>query len=111
MRLGKLNLPSLSIDELWALHEEVGATLSKKIASEKRELEERLAKLNRGLIGKLAIKRAALQIGDAEFAAHILQSCQNFKTRPIQRKPGRVVASSRAGWWLSSRLEGRQAIF
>jgi hypothetical protein len=35
----------------------VGATLSKKIASEKRELEERLAKLNRGLIGKSAIKR------------------------------------------------------
>ena len=92
MRLGKLNLPSLSIDQLWALH-----------ASEKRELEERLAKLNRGLIGKLAMHR--------EFAAHILQSCQNFKTRPIQRKPGRVVASSRAGWWLSSRLEGRQAIF
>jgi DNA-binding protein H-NS len=65
VRLGKLNLPSLSIDELWALHEEVGATLSKKIASEKRELEERLVKLNRGLIGKLAIKRAALQVGDA----------------------------------------------
>ena len=64
MKLGKFNLPSLSIEELWALHEEVGATLSKKIASEKRELEERLAKLNRGLIGKSAIKRGALLIGD-----------------------------------------------
>ena len=62
MKLGKFNLPSLSIDDLWALHEEVGAALSKKIAAEKRELEERLAKLNRGLIGRSAVKRAALQI-------------------------------------------------
>ena len=64
MKLGKFNLPSLSIEELWALHEEIGVTLSKKIASEKRELEERLAKLNRGLAGKSAIKRGALLIGD-----------------------------------------------
>jgi DNA-binding protein H-NS len=64
VKLGKFNLPSLSIDELWALHEDVGAALSKKIAAEKRELEERLAKLNRGLIGRSMVKRAALQIGD-----------------------------------------------
>ena len=64
MKLGKFNLPSLSVDELWALHEEVGSTLSRKIATEKRELEARLAKLNRGLNGKAAIKHAALQIGN-----------------------------------------------
>jgi DNA-binding protein H-NS len=43
----KLNLSSLSIDELWVLHEEVGAVLSDRITAEKRDLEERLAKLNR----------------------------------------------------------------
>ena len=63
MKLSKFNLPSLSIDELWGLHEEVGALLSKKITEEKRELEERLAKLNRSLASdKTAISRAA-QIG------------------------------------------------
>jgi DNA-binding protein H-NS len=64
VKLSKFNLPSLSIDELWGLHEEVGALLSKKITEEKRELEERLAKLNRSLASdKTAINRAASQIG------------------------------------------------
>jgi DNA-binding protein H-NS len=58
----KFNLKSLSIDELWALHEEVGAMLSERITAEKRELEQRLAKLNTGLISdKANIKRAALR--------------------------------------------------
>ena len=65
MKLDKFNLPSLSIDELWALHEEVSAMLSKKITTEKRELEERLAKLNRGPASdRAAVKRAILQSGD-----------------------------------------------
>ncbi len=65
MKLGKFNLPSLSIDELWALHEEVGAMLSKRITAEKRELEERLARLSRSPISdKATTKRAALQNGD-----------------------------------------------
>lgn len=71
MKSSKFNLPSLSIDELWALHEEVGAVLSEKITTEKRELEKRLAKLNRGsMSGKLLIpnkatmKRAVSQRGE-----------------------------------------------
>jgi DNA-binding protein H-NS len=65
VKLSKFSLPSLSIDELWALHEEVGATLSKRITVEKRELEERLAKLNRSSVSNNAtINRAALQMGD-----------------------------------------------
>ena len=40
--MSKPNLSALSIDELWALHEEVGAILSKKITAEKRDLEDRL---------------------------------------------------------------------
>lgn len=71
VKLNKFNLPSLSIDELWALHEEVGAVLSEKITTEKRELEKRLAKLNSGSIsgkilmtGKPTIKRAFSQRGE-----------------------------------------------
>ncbi len=64
-QVSKLNLSSLSIDELWALHEEVGAILSQKITAEKRDLEQRLASLNRGPTSdRAAIKRAALQNGD-----------------------------------------------
>jgi DNA-binding protein H-NS len=62
MKLGKFNLKSLSVDELWALHEEVGTMLSEKITAEKRALEERLAKLNSGLMsGEATINRAASQ--------------------------------------------------
>ena len=43
----KLNLSSLSTEELWALHEQISANLAEKIAIEKRGLEERLARLNR----------------------------------------------------------------
>ena len=61
MKLSRVELKSLSIDELWALHEEVGALLSERISAEKRELEARLAKLNRGLVEKAPIARAALK--------------------------------------------------
>jgi DNA-binding protein H-NS len=58
----KKNFLSLSVDELWALHEEVSELLSKKIKLEKRKLEERLAKLNSGSIsgeGTIRIVSAA----------------------------------------------------
>ena len=47
VKFRNLDLNSLSIDELWALHEEVDAVLSERILTEKRALEERLARLNR----------------------------------------------------------------
>jgi DNA-binding protein H-NS len=53
MKFGKFNLLSLSIDELWALHEQVGNILAEKITNEKRELEQRLAKLNSGIMAKV----------------------------------------------------------
>jgi DNA-binding protein H-NS len=37
----------MSIDEMWQLHEEIGAVLSNRLTSEKRELEKRLAQLRR----------------------------------------------------------------
>jgi DNA-binding protein H-NS len=62
MKFGKFNLSSLSMDELWALHEEVGNVLSEKITNEKRELEERLARLNGGMMAK--INRSDLQVAE-----------------------------------------------
>jgi DNA-binding protein H-NS len=60
----RINLSSLTVDELWALHEEVGAILSEKINAEKRGLEERLAKLNSGsLVDPAGSRRAAQKVG------------------------------------------------
>lgn len=52
----KTDLETMSIDDLWTLHEKVSRVLSIRIASEKRELEKRLAYLNGG---KVAIAREA----------------------------------------------------
>jgi DNA-binding protein H-NS len=42
----KLNFDAMSIDEMWQLHERIIEILSSRLASEKRELEKRLAKLH-----------------------------------------------------------------
>jgi DNA-binding protein H-NS len=47
--LKKLELESMSLDELWALHEKVSALLATRINAERHELEKRLAILNRGV--------------------------------------------------------------
>jgi DNA-binding protein H-NS len=41
------DLESMQFEELWLIHEELTKILSERIVAEKRELEERLAKLNR----------------------------------------------------------------
>jgi DNA-binding protein H-NS len=43
----KLDLDAMQFDELWLIHEELTKILSDRIVAEKRELEKRLAKLNR----------------------------------------------------------------
>ena len=43
----KLNLDSMSTDEMWQLHLEIVRLLSARLTSEKRELEKRLARLRR----------------------------------------------------------------
>jgi DNA-binding protein H-NS len=43
----KRDLEAMQFDELWQIHEELTKMLSDRIVEEKRELEERLAKLNR----------------------------------------------------------------
>lgn len=41
----KFNLDAMSVDEMWQLHEEISQILTVRLASEKRELEKRLAQL------------------------------------------------------------------
>src|SRR4051812_32139535 len=43
----KPDLNTMEFDELWHIHEEVTELLSERIMAEKRELEKRLAQLNR----------------------------------------------------------------
>lgn len=45
--MNRAYLRSLSTDELWALHEEIGDALGKKLAAEKKTLEDRLKLLKR----------------------------------------------------------------
>jgi hypothetical protein len=40
------DLSSMSVDELWALHQEVAATLVAKITAEKEVIEDRLRQLD-----------------------------------------------------------------
>jgi DNA-binding protein H-NS len=55
----KAELESMSLDELWSLHEKISEILSARIKAEKRELEKRLAVLDRGM-------GAVIQPGDAQ---------------------------------------------
>jgi len=51
MSMKKIDLETMSVDDLWSLHEQISKILSARISSEKRELEKRLAVLNRGIEG------------------------------------------------------------
>jgi DNA-binding protein H-NS len=45
----RVALDTMSLDELWSLHEEISRLLSARIRAEKLELEKRLAVLHRGM--------------------------------------------------------------
>ena len=49
MSAKKFELESMSLDDLWSLHEKISSILSARIRAEKHELEKRLAVLNRGM--------------------------------------------------------------
>ncbi len=44
----KLDLEKISLDDLWALYEQIGRVLSSRIIAEKEQLEKRLVQLNSG---------------------------------------------------------------
>lgn len=43
----KMNLDSMTVDQMWDLHEEISRLLSARLTAEKRELERRLDRLRR----------------------------------------------------------------
>ena len=57
----KLELESMSLDDLWSLHEKISAILAARIKAEKHELEKRLAFLDRGV-------GAVVQPGEAQLS-------------------------------------------
>jgi DNA-binding protein H-NS len=50
----KLDFEKISLDELWALHEQISRILSSRIVAEKEHLEKRLIQLHRGEKPKIA---------------------------------------------------------
>jgi DNA-binding protein H-NS len=44
------DLKLMSVDELWALHTEITAVLTRRISAEKKRLEQRLEQLNSGAL-------------------------------------------------------------
>ena len=44
-----LDFQSMSVDELWQIHEQVNRLLAERLSSEKRQLEQRLSQLRGGL--------------------------------------------------------------
>lgn len=109
MKSTKLNLPELSIDELWALHEEVGTVLSEKISAEKRELEDRLARLNRHVtpephVAPLDLKNMGSRPARRKYPP-VAPKFQN-PSDPMQTWAGR----GKQPRWLVSQLEGGKHI-
>jgi len=61
--MDKLELEAMPLDDLWSLHEQLTALLSKRIIAEKRQLENRLTQLSRGTIAKAS---AAVEVKSAK---------------------------------------------
>src|SRR6202048_2108976 len=106
----KFDLASLSIDELWELHEERSSTLTERITAEKRGLEERLAKLNSGFIfDKAENGRAALEVSQSRAARRkyppVLPKYQN-PSDPSETWAGR----GKQPRWLVSQLKAGKKI-
>lgn len=105
----KFDLSPLSIDELWALHEEVGALLSEKITVEKRGLEQRLARLGGAHPLEKAVQRRSEQPGGSDAARRgyppVLPKYRNPKD-PSETWAGR----GKQPRWLVSQLKAGKTI-
>ncbi len=58
------DLDEMQFNELWLLHEEITEILADRIVAEKRELEKRLAQLNRSQITRETPPKASSRAGD-----------------------------------------------
>ena len=85
------NLKSMSVDQLWALHEELVAELSRKIATEKAVLEQRLR--------KLGVADSSASLTRRRAYPKVLPKYQNFKN-PSETWAGR----GKRPRWLTAEL-------
>jgi DNA-binding protein H-NS len=51
----QLDFAGMPLDDLWALHEQIGSVLSERIIAEKQQLESRLVQLTRGRASKSVV--------------------------------------------------------
>ena len=91
-------LQSMSIDELWTLHEDIGQLLNAKLEAERRQLDERLVRLGQKVPQKIEARRRRPY-------PKVLPKFQN-PAEPAQTWAGR----GRQPRWISAMLETGKSI-
>lgn len=93
----------MSLDDLWALHEELSDVLSARIEAEKRELEKRLAVLSRGAPRQIEIddSRKSSNVKPRRKYPRVLPKYRNPKTSETWSGRGKLprwlVAAMKSG--------------
>ena len=97
-------LKSMSVDELWSLHELVSAELARKIPAETARLEQRLRQL-----GQVAVSHSVnIKIQRAAVTRRLFRNIEIPRNRS---RLGRAAGRSHAGWLRSLSRENRSTIF
>ena len=105
MSAKKVELESMSLDDLWSLHEQISAILSARIKAEKHELEKRLAVLNRGndLISQSGASRSLQNGKSRRKYPRVLPKYRN--PQPSETWSGR---GKRPRWLVAAMKSGRK---
>jgi len=97
----KIELESMSLDDLWALHEKVSALLATRINAERHELEKRLAILNRGVDGIGQVQISSTQDKPRRKYPRVLPKYRNPQTSETWsgrgKRPRWLVAAMKSG--------------
>lgn len=102
----KPSFESMTVDELWLLYEELSQVLSDRLTSEKRELEKRLAQLQREKVARSSERiNAAPPSKERRKYPRVLPKYQNPQ-EPSETWSGR----GRTPRWLASALATGHAI-
>jgi len=91
----------MSLDDLWALHEELSDVLSARIEAEKRELEKRLAVLSRGALREADDSGKSPNVKPRRKYPRVLPKYRNPKTSETWSGRGKLprwlVAAMKSG--------------
>jgi len=100
----KVDLESMSLDDLWSLHEKISAILSSRIKAEKHELEKRLAVLDRGM-GAIVQPGEARLIGEKQRRKYprVLPKYRNPQTSETWSGRGKLPR-----WLVAAMKSGRK---